>query len=90
MLLQKILNKIFHVKADECHDGHLEQQDHGNADGEFQVAGLVTESVHTDPCTKTAAQGCHEEEGSFADAPAFFLCPELVLTHKEECKGIDC
>ena len=59
--------------------GDLCDEDGGDAQGEFGVAGLVAEGVHPNERTHTAAQECRLDQCPLGDAPAIF--PGLDFIH---------
>ena len=67
----------------------LGDEDGGDAQGEFQVPGFVPEGVHPQQCADAAAEERRADQGPLGDAPAVFLCLDLVRKHKDECGGID-
>ena len=67
----------------------LSDQDGGDADGEFEVAGLVMENIHTEERANTSAQQCSTHEGPLRDAAAVISGEGLVLQHKYEGNCID-
>lgn len=72
---------------DSQHD--LYRQDQGDADGEFQMLGLMADGVHTNEAAYAAAQCGNQHEGGFGNAPQIFLRLELVHKHKYEAGCID-
>lgn len=67
----------------------LNGQNHGDTQGEFQVAGLVADGIHPQKTAHTAAKGGAEHQGTLRDAPLFFYGPALVRKHKQKAGRID-
>ena len=67
----------------------LSDQDGGDADGEFGMAGLVAEKVHSGQRADAAAQQYGADQGPLGDAPAVIAGFFLVSKHKQECGCID-
>ena len=69
--------------------GQLQGENYRNAQGEFDMFGLMANGVHPNETAYAAAQGGNAHEGCFGnppEAPAGFV---LVRKHKDEADGID-
>ena len=67
----------------------LSDQDGGDADGEFGMAGLVAEEVHAQEGTHAAAQQGRADQRPLRDPPQSVLRLILVHKHKQKCGRID-
>ena len=69
--------------------GKLCGQDGGDTQGEFQVAGLMADSVHSDQHSDASTHHSHCQKGGFRDPPEVFSGVLLVRKHNQESGGID-
>ena len=85
-----ILRFLFSTIGQQKHGQKaLDDQNQRDAQGEFQVLGFMPDGVHAEQAPHAAAQGGHQHQGGFPDAPAIFLRLPLVQEHKPEAKRID-
>ena len=85
-----ILRFLFSTIGQQKHGQQtLGNQNQRDAQGEFQMLRLMPDGVHAEKASHAAAQGGHQHQGGFPDAPAIFLRLPLVQEHKPEAKRID-
>ena len=70
-------------------DNYMDGEDQRQANGKFEVAGLMAEQVHTCHAAKASADQRGEHQAAFRDPSQIIYGVMLVQKHNEQACGID-
>lgn len=81
-----VVEVLIQIRCKRCVDKvdkyELKDEHHGDADAELQVLGLMSEQLHTQPCTDTSTNSRDNQESRFRYSPFLMYSPPFVYTIK--------